>query len=110
NYKNNLTFSVQNTPIAMSGTGNFNDTMLQFEGGYNAFVFPVYDVNNDMRLKNTSIGVGAGTDSRDIGLFGRGFKFSIEGNAVGVVDVQHFSVENPVLKRGEQLKIKIKAD
>lgn len=108
-FKNNLTYSANSRPTNISGTNNINDTMPQFEGGYNNSFLPVYRTSNDMRLKSTSPGVGAGTDSTDVGLYGGNYNFSITGNVPGVAIFDDFEVLNPIIKKGDTLKVRINA-
>lgn len=108
-FKNNLTYSANSKPTNLSGTGNINDTMPQFEGGYNNSFLPLYRTSNDMRLKSTSPGVDAGTDSTDLGLYGGSYNFSITGNVPGVAVFDDFEVLNPIIKKGDVLKVRINA-
>lgn len=108
-FKNNLTYSDKNKPTNLAGTGNINDTMPLFEGGYNSSLLPIYRASNDMRLKSTSPGRNAGTDSTDVGLFGGNYKFSIEGNVPGIAVFDDFEVLNPIIKKGGTLKVRINA-
>lgn len=108
-FKNNLTYSANTNPTNLSGTGNINDSMPLFEGGYTNSFLPIYRTSNDMRLKSTSAGVGAGTDSTDVGLYGGNYNFSITGNVPGVAIFDDFEVLNPIIKKGDVLKVRINA-
>ncbi|MBU6325200.1 MAG: hypothetical protein KJS92_06900 [Bacteroidetes bacterium] len=108
-FKNNLTYSHNSAVAKLPGTGNINDTMPVFEGGYSATNLPYYRTNADFRLKSTSPGKNAGTDSTDVGLYGGGYKFSIVGNVPGVAVFDDFEVLNPVIKKGTALKVRILA-
>lgn len=109
-FKNNLTYSANNRPAALPGTGNINDTLPVFEGGYNSSSnLPFFRPGNDMRLSSSSPGKNKGTDSTDIGLYGGGFAFSFEGNVPGVAIFDDFEVMNPVVKKGGILKVKVTA-
>jgi len=108
-FKNNLTYSEKNKPTNMAGTGNINDSMPLFEGGYNSSLLPIYRVSNDMRLKSTSPGRNAGTDSTDVGLYGGNYKYSIVGNVPGIAVFDDFEVLNPIIKKGGTLKVRINA-
>lgn len=108
-FRNNLTYSDKNKPTNISGTGNINDSMPEFEGGYNGTNLPIYRISNDMRLKTGSPGKNRGTDSTDVGLYGANYKFSIVGNVPGVAIFDDFQVLNPIIKKGETLRVKINA-
>lgn len=108
-FKNNLTYSDKNKPANLPGTNNINDTMPQFEGGYNSSILPVYRTNNDFRLKSTSPGKNKGTDTTDIGLYGGSYNFSIVGNVPGVAIFDDFEVLNPIIKKGGTLRVRINA-
>lgn len=108
-FRNNLTYSDRNRPNNISGTGNINDSMPQFEGGYNGTNLPIYRISNDMRLKSGSPGKNRGTDSTDVGLYGANYKFSIVGNVPGVAVFDDFQVLNPIIKKGGTLRVRINA-
>lgn len=108
-FKNNLTYSDKNKPSNIAGTGNINDSMPDFEGGYNGTNLPIYRTSNDMRLKSGSPGKNRGTDSTDIGLYGGKYNFSIVGNVPGVAIFDDFQVLNPIIKKGGTLRVRINA-
>jgi len=108
-FKNNLTYSDKNKPTNLAGTGNINDSMPEFEGGYNGTNFPIYRISNDMRLKSGSPGKNRGTDSTDVGLYGGNYKFSIVGNVPGIAVFDDFEVLNPIIKKGGTLRVRINA-
>ncbi len=108
-FKNNLTYSVNSNPNNLSGTGNINDSLPVFETNFTSSFLPSYRTTNDMRLKSTSPGRNRGTDSTDVGLYGGNYKFSITGNVPGVAIFDDFEVLNPVIKKGDVLKVKINA-
>lgn len=105
-FRNNLTYSARSRVDTLPGF-NYNDTFPIFEGGYDTTNLPVFRSTNNMRLKSTSPGYRGGTDSTDVGIYGRNFPFSFEGNVPGVAIFDDFQVLNPVLKKGDTLKVKI---
>lgn len=109
-FKNNLTYSVNTKVAPLPGTGNINDTLPVFDGGYNSSNnLPFFRSNNNMRLSSNSPGKNKGTDSTDVGIYGGGYAFSFEGNVPGVAIFNDFEVMNPVLKKGGILKVKVTA-
>jgi hypothetical protein len=108
-FKNNLTYSDKTNPTNISGTGNINDSMPSFEGGYNSSKLPFYSISNDMRLKSGSPGKNRGTDSTDIGLYGGKYNYSIVGNVPGIAVFDDFEVLNPIIKKGGTLRVRINA-
>lgn len=106
-YKNNLTYSANSNPAPLPGN-NFNDTMPSFEGGYNDSKLPFFSASADYRLKK-GVGINAGTDSTDVGVYGQNFPFSSEGNVPGIAIFDDFEVLNPVLKKGGTLKVRVSA-
>ena len=107
-FEKNLTYSVKNNDLKLPGD-NYNDILPLFEGGYDSINLPIFRENNNLRLKSNSVGKNGGTDSTDVGLYGQGFNFSFEGNVPGVAVFTDFKVLNPVIKRGEILKVRVKA-
>lgn len=108
-FRNNLTYSDKNKPTNITGTGNINDSMPEFEGGYNGTNLPIYRISNDMRLKSGSPGKNRGTDSTDVGLYGANYNYSIVGNVTGVAIFDDFQVLNPIIKKGGTLRVRINA-
>lgn len=109
-FKNNLTYSANSKVAALPGTGNLNDTLPVFVGGYNSSNnLPIFRPENNMRLTSSSPGKNKGTDSTDVGLYGGGYEFSFEGNVPGVAIFNDFEVMNPVVKKGGILKVKVSA-
>jgi hypothetical protein len=109
-FKNNLTYSANSKVAALPGTGNLNDTLPVFVGGYNSSNnLPFFRPENNMRLSSSSPGKNKGTDSTDVGLYGGGYNFSFEGNVPGVAIFNDFEVMNPVVKKGGILKVKVSA-
>lgn len=107
-FKNNITYSVNSKLKNLPGN-NFNDTAVEWEGNYNSTNLPIFRPENLMNLKSTSIGYAQGTDSTQIGVYGQNYNFSFQGNVPGVAIFEDFQVLNPVIKRGEKLKVKVKA-
>src|SRR5690606_33418800 len=108
-FKNNITYSVNTKLRNLPGNSNFNDTQILFEGNYSANNLPFYRASNDMRLKDSSVGRFAGTDSTDIGIYGGNYNFSFEGNVPGVAVFDDFEILNPVVKKGGVIKVKATA-
>lgn len=106
-FRNNITYSATNTVDTLPGF-NYNDTMPLFEGGYDNAKPPVYSVTNDMRLKAGSIGKNGGTDSTDVGLYGQSFPVNLSGYAPGSSSFTDFQILNPVIKKGQTLKVRVK--
>lgn len=107
-FKNNISYSV-NSKLRNLPTSNFNDTAVDWEGGYNSSILPFFRPENLMKLKSTSVGYAQGTDSTQIGIYGQNFNFSFEGNVPGVAVFEDFQVLNPIIKRGGRLKVRVKA-
>lgn len=107
-FKNNISYSV-NSKLRNLPPSNFNDTAVEWEGGYNSSNLPFFRPGNLMRLKSTSVGFAQGTDSTQIGIYGNNFNFSFQGNVPGVAVFEDFQVLNPIIKRGGRLKVRIKA-
>ncbi len=107
-YTNNITYSATNKPANLPGT-NFNDTMPVFETSFSNSSPPQYQLNYNYKLKSTSIGKNAGTDSTDIGLFGAGYIFDILSRSNSTPIIEDFRIINPIIKQGGTLKVKIKA-
>jgi len=107
-FKNNITYSVNTTLKNLPGN-NFNDTAVAWEGNYSSTNLPFFRPGNLMKLKSTSVGYAQGTDSTQIGIYGQNYNFSFEGDVPGVAIFEDFQVLKPVIKRGEKLKVKVKA-
>lgn len=106
-FKNNLTYSTKNKVRNLPGTNNINNTDPEFETGFSNSNPPTLDFTYNFRLKSSSVGIKAGLDSTDIGLFGGLYTFSINGNVKGVPVFEDFYIVTPVVKQGGKLKVKL---
>lgn len=108
-YKNNITYSARNKPTPLADSSNFNDTMPVFETTFSNSSPMDYVLSYDFRLKSTSIGKNAGTDSTDIGLYGGGYAFDLLNYGFGVPVIEDFEVKTPVVKQGGTLRVRLRA-
>lgn len=108
-FRNNLTYASRNTLRALPGSGNINDTMPEFETSFSSTSTPNFSTTNNFRLKSGSQGKNAGTDSTDVGLFGAGYTFHIDGRVPEVAIFEAFEIVNPVVKKGQVVKVKLTA-
>lgn len=106
-FKNNITYSSTRNVKNLPGTNNINNTAPTFETSFSGSNPPTLSFTYDLRLKSSSVGKNAGTDSTDIGLFGGGYFFSINGNVKSVPIFDDFYIVTPVVKRNGKLKIKL---
>ncbi len=108
-FKNNITYSANVNVKNLPGTNNINNTAPTFETSFSGSNPPTIDFTYDLRLKSSSAGKNAGTDSTDIGPFGGGYFFSIKGNVESVPIFDDFYIITPVVKRNGKLKVKLTA-
>lgn len=106
-FKNNITYSASVNVKNLPGTNNINNTAPTFETSFSGSNPPTMDFTYDLRLKSSSAGKNSGTDSTDIGPFGGGYFFSINGNVRSIPIFDDFYVVTPVVKRNGKLKIKL---
>ena len=106
-FQNNITYSANSKVDTLTGF-NYNDTMPKFEGGFNNSLLPYYSFGNDVRLKNSSVGKGGGSDNTDPGLYGRSYTYNMFGIPIWLAQFSEFTIVNPKVKANQKIKVKIK--
>jgi hypothetical protein len=103
----NCTFSNNLTTSASSLNYGDNVAVNNTEGIANTNIFVAY--STDLHLKSTCPGVSAGSDGKDIGIYGGLFPFPDEDYGVtGYPEVSSMSITNPVVEPNGTLKVKVK--
>ena len=108
NFENNITFQTTDTLPSPGnfGSGNINADP-QFENVPSSAQF--FNYSHDYNLKSTSPGKNAGTDGKDIGVYGGMGAFSMGGEpAIPIIKL--FSIKNTIVPPNGNLEIKIEAE
>jgi len=107
-FSNNITYHTAYDTIPFGtnlGSGNFVAKNPQFTNvPANAFNY-----NYDFSLKSTSPGKNAGTDGKDIGIYGGTASFPDLTGSPAIPQIKSLSILNPVIPVGDSLKVVIKA-
>jgi hypothetical protein len=107
NFYNCLTYSYGGGTLAdLPGANNLNNTDPMFvDGGSNAY----FDYIEDYHLQGASPGVGFGTDGQDIGVYGNGQEFPMEGYPMDLPYPTQMLINMTQVTNGGTLEIEFKA-
>jgi len=106
-FNNNISFGGSNPDIPYgdnTGTVNFVGDDPLFED----VTSNVFSLDFNYRLKSSSVGVNAGSDGTDIGVFG-GTGFA-EGGEPAIPVIRVFNILNPIIPQNGNLRIEIQAE
>ncbi|RLD60087.1 MAG: hypothetical protein DRJ05_05310 [Bacteroidetes bacterium] len=106
-FSNNLTWHTDGILATLPGNDNIDNADPDFT------FFPVgnqvWDYENNYMLTAISPGHNAGTDGTDVGIYGSGFPFRMEGYPQDFPRLQSFDISNTVVPPGGMIEINLKA-
>ncbi|WP_430466798.1 hypothetical protein [Winogradskyella ouciana] len=107
-YQNNLTYSLNTTLDALSGSNNIDNTDPQFV----AYTIgsSLESASNDFNIQTSSPAENAGTDGNNLGVYNGLFPFSQRGYPTELPYLTDFVIFNNIISPGETLDINIKAN
>lgn len=105
-FLNNLTYSTSLTYPTLSGTGNIDNVNPLFinvgtSGGYVA--------TYDFRLQNSSPGHNAGTDGKDLGIYGGSAFVALSGETYNMPVVRQMTIINTNVSQNGNLNVKVRS-
>ncbi len=110
NFQNCMTYSyagITLSPLGDGTGGNIDNTNPLFT---NVPVNSITDFyNNDFSLTAGSAGAGAGTDTEDLGIYGRSFNFDPDGRPDLIPYPTLINITNTVIAPGQNLNVDFKA-
>lgn len=107
-FSNNLTYQTAYDTIPFGtnlGSGNF----VAKNPGFTNVPTNTFNYSYDYSLTAISVGKNAGTDGKDIGIYGGSLPFPDMTGSPAIPQIKSLSVLNPVIQVGDSLKIVIKA-
>lgn len=108
-YQNCLTYSFGGQTISdLPGNNNLNNTNPQFTY-LSAPSNPSFDYANNYKLSAGSLGINAGTDGTDIGIYGGGFFFQMKGYPFDLPYPTSAILSNGSVQAGSNLNLELKA-
>ena len=108
-FNNNLTYSVTTTLDPLGGTNNIDNTNPMFTAFDPNSALNNYN-NNDFTFQAGSPAIGAGSDTKDLGVINGSYPFSMRGYPTELPYLRDFVINNNILSAGTDLDINIKAD
>ena len=107
-YNNCLTYSLNSTIDALSGTNNIDNQNPQFTNlDINGFL---NSTGNDFTIQTGSPAKNAGTDGNDLGVENGGYPFTVRGYPTELPYITEFTVYNNVVSPSTPLNVNIKAN
>jgi hypothetical protein len=107
-FSNNLTYHSNGSLIALSGDNNVDNSDPDFSTLDSDD--PIWNYLNNYQLNSTSSGADAGEDGTDVGIYGGGYQFRMEGYPQNFPRFIDFDVlSNTVVPQGGSIEISINA-
>ncbi len=107
-FSNNLTYHSNGSLIALSGDNNVDNSDPEFTLLDSSD--PIWNYLNDYQLISTSSGADAGEDGTDVGIYGGGYQFRMEGYPQNFPRFIDFDVlSNTIVPPGGTIEISINA-
>lgn len=94
--------------LAMPGTGNF-DNQNPF---FTSVASSAFDIapEDDFTLSPSSVGLNAGSDGNDIGIYNGDYDFDMRGYPTELPYLTSFTISNNLIEAGENINVNVKAN
>ncbi len=110
NFQNCLTFDYGGGTVAtLSGTNNLNNTNPQFLT-IGTPANPGFLYTNNYKLATGSPAINAGSDGDDLGIYGQGFLFQMNGYPFDLPYPTQINITNAIVEAGGTLQVNFKAE
>lgn len=105
-FLNNLTYSTSLTYPTLSGTGNIDNVNPLF---INVGTTGGYIATYDFRLQNSSPGHNAGTDGKDLGIYGGSAFVALSGETYNMPVVRQMTITNTNVSQNGNLNVNVRS-